>query len=106
MLRVAVRRVHPDKVGLLRDWLAEVDGPRREEALATLVDEGCRHELALLVDGPHGPTLVYVMEVEDVEASPADVVRSSHPIDADHQRVMTEALGDHLPLETLLDLHP
>lgn len=105
MLRVAVRRVHPDKVDLLRDWLAQVHGPRRDEALATLVDEGCRHEMAFLMDGADGPVVIYVMEVEDVEASRAENVQSMHPIDADHKRVMTEAVGEPLQLELLLDLH-
>ena len=41
MLRVAIRRVNPGRADELREWLAEVSGPRREEALATLVDEGC-----------------------------------------------------------------
>ncbi len=106
MLRVAVRRVLPDKVDLLRDWLAQVNGPRRVEALATLVDEGCRHEMAFLMDGADGPVVIYVMEVDDIEASRAENVQSDHPIDIDHQRLMTEAIGEPLPLQLLLDLHP
>jgi len=33
VLRVAIRNVLPDKVDRLRDWMLEVDGPRRREAM-------------------------------------------------------------------------
>jgi hypothetical protein len=104
MLRVAIRRVNPGRADQLREWLAGVNGPRREEALATLVDEGCTHEQAFLIEGAEGPVVVYVMEVDDIEAS-QEVARSSgHQIDADHQRVMEQAVGDPVPSELLLDL--
>lgn len=106
MLRVSIRKVHSEKLSMLVDWLAEIDGPRRSEALATLVDEGCRHETALLIDGPDGPVVVYVMEVEDEEASRAAAERSAHPVDADHKRVMGEALAERVPAQVLLDLRP
>jgi hypothetical protein len=105
MLRVAIRYVHPEHVDDLRQWLRTVDGPRREEALATLVDETCTHEQAFLIEGKEGPVVVYVMEVEDVERSRQAAEGSSHPIDADHRRVMRRALGDAVPAEVLLDLH-
>jgi hypothetical protein len=106
MLRVANRRVNPGRADQLRQWLAQVNGPRRKEALATLVDEGCTHEQALLIEGSEGPVIVYVMEVEDIEVSEAAVKSSGHPIDADHKRVMEEAVGEPLPAELLLDLRP
>jgi hypothetical protein len=55
MLRVAIRRVNPGRADELREWLAEVNGPRRVEALATLFDEGCTHEQAYLIEGAEGP---------------------------------------------------
>ena len=61
MLRVSIRRVNPGRANELREWLAEVNGPRRVEALATLVDEGCTHEQAYLIEGTEGPVVVYVM---------------------------------------------
>jgi hypothetical protein len=104
MLRVAIRHVNPGHADELRDWLAEANGPRRPEALATLVDEGCTHEKVYLVEGKDGPVVIYVMEVGDIQAS-RDAVRSStHQIDADHQRVIGRAIGDDVPSELLLDL--
>jgi hypothetical protein len=104
MLRVAIRRVNPGRADELREWLAEVNGPRREEALASLVDEGCTHEQAFLIEGADGPVVVYIMEVDDVEASKEAARSSRHPIDADHKRAMDLAVGDPLPSELLLDL--
>ena len=104
MLRVAIRQVNPGRADQLREWLAEVNEPRREEALATLVEEGCTHEQALLIEGAEGPVIVYVMEVEDVEVSKAAAQSSEHPIDADHKRVMEQAVGEPLHAELLLDI--
>jgi Family of unknown function (DUF6176) len=106
MLRVVIRSVKPGRTEVLRQWLQEVGGPRREEALATLVEEGCTHEQAVLIEGKDGPVIVYVMEVEDVEASQQAARTSPHAIDADHRRVMEEAVGDPVPSEVLLDLQP
>ena len=104
MLRVAIRKVRTDQVASLREWLLQANGPRREEALATLMDEGCRHEQAYLMDGAEGPVIVYVMEVGEVERSERAAEASSHPIDTDHRRVMALALGDPVRAELLLDL--
>jgi len=106
MLHVAIRYVHPGLVDELRDWLRTVNGPRRDEALAALVDESCTHEQAFLIECGSGSVLVYVMEVGDVERSRHAAEQSSHPIDADHRRVMQLAVGDAVPSELLLDLHP
>jgi hypothetical protein len=104
VIRLAVREVRPEHLDLLRRWMAEIDGPRRREALATLVDEGCHHETALLIEGRDGPLLVYAMEVDDVARSVAAARDSPHPIDAEHRSVMTTALGADVAGEVLLDL--
>jgi hypothetical protein len=105
MLHVALRRVDPEHLDELREWLATVNGPRRDEALRTLEDEGCTHEQAFLLDGREGPLLVYVVEVEDAERSRAAAASSPHAIDADHRSVMSTAVGESVPAEMLLDLH-
>lgn len=104
MLRVAIRRVKPEHVDVLSEWLRTANGPRRSEALDTLMDEGVRHELAYLLSDEQGPMLLYVMEVEDVDRAQEAAARSTHPIDADHRRVMELALGEHLDPEPMLDL--
>lgn len=104
MLRVAIRRVNPGHLDELRKWLQTANGSRRSEALATLLDEGVRHEQAYLLTGADGPVLMYVMEVEDVNRAQTAAARSIHPIDAEHRRVMTRALGDDVDSELVLDL--
>jgi hypothetical protein len=104
MLRVAIRRVNPEHLEELRQWLQTAGGPRRSEALSTLVDEGVRHEQAYLLSGDSSPVLIYVMEVEDVERAGEAAARSAHPIDADHRRVMARALGGNVEAELVLDL--
>ncbi len=74
------------------------------EALATLIDEGCTHEQAFLIEGKEGPVVIYIMDVEDVERSRRVVASSQHPIDADHKRVMHAAIGGQVPAEMRLDL--
>jgi hypothetical protein len=106
MLRVSLRRVKPDHLDELRQWLKTANGPRRDEALATLSGEGCRHEQALFFSDAEGPMLLHVMEVENVEHSRQAAERSQHPIDADHRRIMARALGDAVEVETVLDLIP
>lgn len=104
MMRVSLRRIKPDHLDELRQWLQTANGPRRAEALATLADEGCRHEQAYLISDSDGPMLLYVMEVEDIERSQLDAGSSLHLIDADHERVMGRAIGDPVEAELLLDL--
>lgn len=81
MLRVAIRQVNPGRADELRDWLAEVSGPRHGEALATLVDEGCTHERAYLIEGKEGPVVIDVTEVADEAVSRQAARSSRYPID-------------------------
>lgn len=104
MLRAAIRHVHPEHLDALTQWLKDLNGPRRLEALATLADEGCRQEQAWLIAGADGPVIVYVMEVEDVERSRRTGEQSTHPIDAEHRRVITTALGGDVKADLVLDL--
>jgi hypothetical protein len=64
MLQVNIRRVRPDQVGRLREWLAEL-GRRQEEVRETFRNEGVRHEQAFVLAGADGPLLVYAIEVDD-----------------------------------------
>ena len=105
MIHLAVRRVNPEHLELFREWMAQLNGPRREEALATLDDEGCSHELAVLVEGPDGPLVIYAMEVESIEKSRDAADSSTHRIDKEHRAVMDKAVGERPSLEKLLDLH-
>ena len=106
VLRVVIGEVRPDKVELLREWLVELNGPRRDEALETPADEGCRHEAAFLMEGPTGPLLAWASEAEDVDAARLVYRNSTRVVDVEHRRVLREALGDPTNLEQVLDLRP
>jgi hypothetical protein len=88
----------------LRDWLAQLDGPRRVEALATLAAEGVSHEAAWLIDTKDGPVLVYVMNSGDPARARRVFGQSREPVDAEHRRVLGTCLGAAVPVEQLLDL--
>ena len=56
-----------------------VERAQAEEALTTMVSEGCGREQAFLIEGKDGPVVVYVMEVEDVERSKQATVTGLRP---------------------------
>ena len=101
MLRVVFRRVQPDKVDRLRDWLQELE--RRAEVVETFRQESVRHEVAYLLEGEEGPVLVYAMEAEDFEQARAAFEASTLPIDTQHKAIMGEALGDAPAVEKLYE---
>jgi len=105
VIHLAVREVKPEHLDLFRDWMGQLNGPRRAEALATLDDEGCSHEIVVLIEGPDGPLVIYAMEVESIERSRNAADNSTHPIDAEHRAILDRAIGDRPPLERILDLH-
>lgn len=104
MIRVSVSKVVPERLDELRHWFCELSGPRREELLRTLVDEGVRHEQVLLVHTSDGPLMIYVMEEEDAERSLTAFQSSAHPVDAEHKTVLTAAFGGRVERELLLDV--
>lgn len=106
MLRISVRAVLADEVEVLRRWFDEVQGPRRDEALRTLVDETCRHEQAILVFHGDQPLLVYAMEVDDEQQAARSAVSGTHPIDVEHRAVMRRVVRSAPPQEVVLDLRP
>ena len=92
MIKLTVRRVRPGFEGPLQDWFAALQGPRREEAVATLRAEGIHHELALLLPGRDHVMLVYALQSDDLERARAVADASAERVDTDHRRVLREAL--------------
>ena len=103
MLRVAFRRIHPDRVDRLRAWLAEL--PRRaDEVRQTFDNEGVTHEQAFLVETLTGPLLIYAIEVADVARGAEAYARSTLPIDLEHRQVMADVVIGEGGAELLYEL--
>jgi len=103
MLRVAIRRIRPDKESRLRAWLAELNA-RADEVRETFRDETVRAEQAYIVTGSEGPLLVYVMEAADFDHGAKAYATSHHKIDAEHREVMRECLAESPKIEPLYDV--
>ena len=103
MLRITFSRVRPDKVELLRAWMADL-ARREEEVLETFRQETVRHEVAYLLESGDGPVLVYAIEAADLAQAARAVETQPLPIDLEHRRVMREAFDGVVPTECLLDI--
>jgi uncharacterized protein DUF6176 len=96
---VCVRvRLRPGSLARVLDWAAELNA-RRDEVVATLRDEGVRIESVFL----DGDTLVYYMRADSIERAREVYARSTHAIDAYHQRFKDETFDEQTPLELLVD---
>jgi hypothetical protein len=82
----------------VREWAAELNA-RRDEVMATLRDESVRIESVFL----EGDTLVYFLKADSVDEARNVYARSTHPIDAYHQRFKDETFAEQTQLELLID---
>lgn len=102
MLRMVVTQLHPGKLERLRDWCAQLMGPRKREAEESLRREGVTRENAFLVTIGGKPYVIHVVESGDVP-KPADL---SLPVNVEHRRVNREVmdLGSRVKAELLYDI--
>jgi len=106
MLQISVRSVHPDQVEDLRQWFTGLQTARRDETIATLLDETVTQETAILIPNDGNPILVYAMEVEDPIQSKTSARSGKHPIDAEHRTAMQAAISGIPEHEIILDISP
>jgi hypothetical protein len=92
VIKLAIRKVKPDEEAHLRSWMTELTR-RKEEVLATFVQEGVRHEQAYLFATAEGSILIYAMEAADHDRAALAFRESRLAIDAEHRRVMDQVLG-------------
>jgi hypothetical protein len=96
---VCVRvRLKEGSLPRVRAWAKELNA-RRDEVLATLVNEGVRIESAFL----DGEALIYYLRAESIEHAQEVYAHSTHAIDAYHQRFKDETFEHQTPLELLID---
>lgn len=102
MIKLAVRYVKPEEEHTLRQWLSELNR-RRDEVLATFVQEGARQEQAYLAEIAGRSVLIYVMDAEDHEHAARAFKESTLPLDLEHRRVMDRVLGERVKVELLFE---
>jgi pyruvate-formate lyase-activating enzyme len=87
----------------VREW-AKVMNERKDEALATLRDEGVVFECAFLDRTGEGDFLIYLMKAESFAKAREAVQKSIHSIDEFHQNFKRETWDGGKKLELLIDL--
>jgi uncharacterized protein DUF6176 len=95
-------RLKPGSLEQARAWAAELNR-RPDEVLATLRDEGVVIESVFLDETGDGDYLVYYMKARSLADARAVAQRSTHAIDAYHQRFKHDTWEATTPLETLID---
>lgn len=96
-------KLKPGSVPRAREW-AMVINARRDEALATLRDEGVVLECAFLDQTSEGDFLIYVMKAGSFEHAKEAANRSTHEIDDYHLKFKEETWEGGKRLEILIDL--
>ena len=102
-IRAAVIRLKPGSRARVKAW-AEMINSRREEALATLVDEGVYLESWFMFTEGGVDFLICYMRAESFERAESAVKASIHEIDAYHQTFKKETWESGQVAELLVDL--
>lgn len=96
-------KLKPNSTERAREW-ARVINERKDEALATLRDEGVIWETVFLDQTSEGIFLIYLMKAESLERAKDVVKNSIHTIDEYHQNFKHDCWEDGKRLEMLVDL--
>ena len=95
-------KLKPNSLGLVEDWSKELNA-RKEEVLATLIDETVVFESAFLDKiSDDEAYLIYIMVIEDVEQCRKAVQVSTHSIDAYHKEFKQKTSDGVKSLKTLI----
>jgi hypothetical protein len=97
VLNLQFRKIKPEREGQLRAWFAELSA-RAAEVRATFRDEGVQHEQAFILPTAEGPVLVWAGQLNDPDQASRVFARSSHAIDIEHERVLSECLDGRIAL--------
>jgi hypothetical protein len=103
VLHLQFRKVKPECEGRLRAWFAELS-TRMDEVRQTLLDEGVQQEQAYILKTADGPILIWVAELDDPDVASRTFAQSSHPIDVEHDRVLSECLDGRIEIEPSLNV--
>ena len=104
MINLTIRRLKDDQVENVVEWLAEVNGPRRSEAIRTLVADGVDHETAAILRTGDGTFLIYAMETDDLERARKVGAASEAEIDKKHHEIMSAAFHERPDVTRVLSI--
>ena len=96
--------LEPGSEPLIREWAKTLQEERRDEAIATLVDEGVTIESYFFDPRPEGDYLIGYIRAESLDEAGQIASRSTHEIDSLHQQVRASSWAEVTPLEPLVDL--
>ena len=95
-------KLRPGSLEQVHEWADELRS-RADEVLATLRDEGVVIESVFLDSNEQGDYLVYYIKARSLSAAREAAERSSHPIDAYHERFKAQTWESRSRLELLVD---
>ena len=102
-VRASIIQLKPGSLPRVREWAATIER-RKEEALATLRDEGVQLESWFLFSRGGEDFLIAFMRLESMEKAKRAVAKSLHEIDAYHQQFKADTFAGGQEAELLVDL--
>ncbi len=96
-------KLKPDSLPRVREWAAEIN-MRKDEALATLEDEGVVLESFFLDSSEHGDYLIGYLRAGSLKQAAEEVAVSTYDIDAYHTAFQRDTWDAGERLELLVDL--
>jgi len=96
-------KLKPNSIEKAREW-AKVINDRKDEAAATLRDEGVVLECVFLDQTDDGDYLISIMKAESFDKAKEAAQNSVHEIDKFHRQFKSETWENGKKLEILVDL--
>ena len=96
-------KLKPNSIDRIYEWANEINS-KKDEAYATLRDEGVIIESVFLEKAQEGYFLIYYMKMESVEKADEVVSNSKHAIDEYHKNFKKATWEKGEKLELLVDL--
>lgn len=97
-------RLKDGKRERLYEWMEEVTS-RRDEAVHTLQDENVYSEAAFLESRADGDYVCFYMETEDLEGAAEAFEASTHDLNQQFKRLLSEVVAQEQPDEDIKPLY-
>jgi len=95
-------KLKPEKLSVVKDWCEKINSELKKEALNSLAEENCTHEIFATFSLNNTHYLVAHMEpIPERELIPSN---QNKEINKKHREILKESIEEEIPLETLYDL--